>query len=257
MNKVLIGVVTYSGKEYCLDKFMNSLKAIIADCSDHDIFVHTVFFDTSDGFDYFEKIKEAGFYVKKIKYDKDPRVNICNGYNRLRLHFLQKDYTHMMCLEQDVMAKPDIVRKLLGHDKQVCSGWYDVNYHGTINPCVGIIKEFKPTKEEMIKVQEDIKKLQKSGHPVNYNGEKFKKYDYISHDELKGDGLIPVYFAGLGAVLIKRDVMHNKDRSIYFTLVEKEGKWITFNDMQFYHDLGYCKITPYVDCSLYCEHDQG
>ena len=247
--KVLVGIVTYSGKEYCLDKFISSLRNIVADCKKYDICEDVMFFDNSKELDYFNKLKNCGFDVVKCSHSDDPKYAICESYNILRGYFLENCYTHLFCLEQDVIPKPEIIRQLLSYDKKVCSGWYNVFYNNQTRPCVGKIREFKPTKEEQVLIDKDIKKLIDSGHSISPTAS-IKKYDYARYDELDEDRCIPVYFSGLGCVLIKKEVLEK----ICFVLVRKGNKYITFNDMQFYHDLAYCKIVPYVDTSLFCEH---
>jgi len=239
INRILIGIVTYSGKEYCLDDFIISLTEIIADCVNNNIDFGVRFFDNSDGYDYSNKIRGRGFDVTKCGKFDDPRENICNSYNALRNYFLDHDYTHLLTLEQDVMPPKDVINKLLKQDKSVIGAWYHIGAGKHLRPVVCVGKSISITTNE--RSQYNIPNEVKT---------KFK-FDFIDSEELNDPCIMQVYSMGLGCVLMTREILEK----IKFTVRKNhDGSFSGFNDSQFYCDLHYLKIPVFIDTSLFCTH---
>jgi len=122
-KKVLVGCPTYSGQEYCLDRFLAGLDAISYDS------VEVVFVDNSDDDMYLKRLKDIKMAGKKITVLKDAisdtRISrIISSRNRVRDHFLKGDYSHLLFLDTDIIAPCDVIERLLALDTDVASGVY-------------------------------------------------------------------------------------------------------------------------------------
>ena len=117
--KVLIAIPTYNKKEYCLPEFLKALENLTY--PNYDV----IFCDTSPGNDYFEKLKGMGLNVLKSNFNNiDSRLNLRDGRNILRMHFLTHDYDYYFSLEDDNIPPKDIIQRLLEVNEDVVGGWY-------------------------------------------------------------------------------------------------------------------------------------
>ena len=126
--KILVGVCTYSGKEYILERFIDRIKNLTYD--NYDI----LFVDNSKDDDYFNKIKSFGVPVIKSKWNEQSKIRLTNAQNLLRQEVLDKGYDYLFNLEQDLIPPVDIIEKLLEHKKEVISGWYYITQ--SPRPCL-------------------------------------------------------------------------------------------------------------------------
>ncbi|MEM4264041.1 MAG: glycosyltransferase family 2 protein [Candidatus Woesearchaeota archaeon] len=114
-TKVLIGIPTYDGKDYCLDEFLDSLNKI--DYPNKEI----LFIDNSDDPLHAEIIRKKGFNVVHITandyYDK-----ILKSRNAIRTYFLSKDFDYLFFIDSDTFVPADALQKLVKHDKDIISG---------------------------------------------------------------------------------------------------------------------------------------
>ena len=113
--KVLIGIPTYNGKDYCLDEFIESIKKI--DYPNKEI----IFMDNSDDLMHAEIIRKKGFNTVYLKA-KDYYDKIIRSRNAIRSYFLAKDFDYLFFIDSDVMVPADALQKLVKHDKDIVSG---------------------------------------------------------------------------------------------------------------------------------------
>jgi len=234
-TKILIGVTCYSGKKYIIDRFITSIRQL--DFKTLDVVVDIVFVDNSTGNEYKAYIESKGFKVISSRSDLETsQERLTIAYNKLREFFLDNNYTHLLNIEQDVLVPPETLKKLLKHNKDVVSGLY---FLGS-KPCVMVGK----------RVETPANKLRE------FRFEKYHfKYDFIAQDELrvkqeKGN-LFKVFCAGLGCMLIKRNVIEQ----IKFKVLHNGDLYKGHCDMYWSMDLRQRGIDIWLDPNLLCEHD--
>ena len=113
--KILIGIPTYDGKDYCFEEFIESLNKI--DYPNKEI----IFIDNSDDPLHAEIIRKKGFNAVHIKAD-DYYEKIIRSRNAIRSYFLAKDFDFLLFLDSDTFPKPDVLKDLVSHDKDIISG---------------------------------------------------------------------------------------------------------------------------------------
>ncbi|MBI2508199.1 glycosyltransferase family 2 protein [Candidatus Woesearchaeota archaeon] len=215
--KVLVGCPTSFHKEYALQQYTESLKKIVY--KNHDILL----VDNSRDDTYSDKIKEAGLSVIKGAWSESARERIITSRNILRQKVLDGNYDYLFSLEQDVIPPKDILERLIKHNKKVITAVYFAN-----NMIPGeTLSKLIP----LAYVLEDEKTL--SMRPLN-------------EDELwKNQGLMKIISAGLGCVLIHRDVL--KEVQFRYDLNSFDDRW-------FFLDLYNKNIPVYADTSIKCKH---
>jgi GT2 family glycosyltransferase len=113
MEKVLIGIVTYDGKNYCFKEFAKFLHSISYPN------IEILFVDNSK-WDYNKKmIENAGFkaiWLRKGTTEQHIMAN-CNEY--LRWYALTNNFTHLLNLESDVFPRPNFLELLLSYEVPV------------------------------------------------------------------------------------------------------------------------------------------
>jgi len=116
--KILIGIVTYGKQRYCLDEFLESLKAqsIKAD----------VLFVVNNGEDAYTKlINSKGFRAEEDPKPAATRIDkILNGRRHLRKHALNNGYDYIFFVDSDIMLPPRALEYLLATKTDVVTGVY-------------------------------------------------------------------------------------------------------------------------------------
>ena len=222
--KVLIGNITFEGKEYVLDRFMKRVKEFTYPNFDFLVI------DNSKGMDYFNKIKEYGVHVIKTEHYEDTRENVCKSRNLLVEKFLESDAEFLFHLEQDVIPKKDIIEELIQWNKPVVGGWYYVNQGSYLKrPC-----------------------LFKGFVPMVWDGKKIVNLDPYTNDELVKERLMKIYLGSMGVTLFKREIFEkHKIRFKWFKALRSH------DDSWFYHECDVRGIDVYVDTDLLVCHFQS
>jgi len=208
--RVLVGCPTSDHKAYCLKEYLEGVKNLSYKYFDF------VLVDNSETNDYYNKLKRKGVKVIKDKYKEGAKDRVINSRNKLRDYFLKNDYDYYLSLEQDVVPPKDVIEKLMKHDKEICSGLYFKEKEGELIPIM-----YLPHKEGFAKL--------------------------LKFEEIPENELIEVVTAGLGCVLIKRNVMEK----IKFRYEKNEKPW---DDVWFCEDARKKGFKVYVDTSIRCKH---
>lgn len=234
--KVLLGITCYDRKQYILDKFMISLKEIVAYSINDKLDINVLFIDNSKTEDYADLIREKGFKVIRSKWFETTHERLTWAYNVLREEFLKGGYEYLMIIEQDVIAPKDVIRGLMRHNKPIVSGVYYLGKDKN-RPCimVGGVVDVPPGREREFRFEK-----------------KMFKYDFIDKEQLKGKELIKVFCCGLGCVLIHGGVLEKLKFRVKKDV--SSGEWRGHNDMSFYMDLRQRKIPVFIDPTITCEH---
>ena len=116
--KVLVGCPTSEHKEYCLDKYLEGIKALTY--SNFDFLL----VDNSEDDRYYNQLKNKGVNVVRDKYYELARERVAKSRNILREKCLNEGYDYFFSLEQDVVPPIDVIERLLKHKKEIISGVY-------------------------------------------------------------------------------------------------------------------------------------
>ena len=128
--KVLVACPTNRCKGYILERFVDRVKNL--DYPNYDILL----VDNSKGNSYYNKIKKLGVPVIKSKYYEDSMTRMIESRNIIRDKVLNEGYDYFFSLEQDVIPRPDVLKILVSHKKNVVAGWYYINHPVPENPYV-------------------------------------------------------------------------------------------------------------------------
>lgn len=177
----------------------------------------------ADFYDYFNGLEKPDGTMITFSHGQSPARNR-NIMIRLAL---QNNATHCLFLDDDMAFKPDLLRRLLSHDVDVCSGLY-------------LMRNY-PHFPVMFDERMDDGKC---------------KFKFLTPDTR---GLVEVMNIGLGACLIKTDVFrkmageNDYEKFNWITLGEAEpDHWS--DDISFFNRASKAGIKMYVDCDARCGH---
>lgn len=218
--KILIGCPTFERYRYCIDRYIEAVKRL-----GHEYLL--VDNSPSDGF--FKEQKQKGINIIKSEFSEPARKRIVDSRNLLRRRVLEQGYDYFLSLEQDIISKPDLLQRLLSHNKKIVGAYYSKPVDLTLrHRDTGELK--KATIElPIIWLQEEdgIKRAMPQ--------------------QVKNKGLLQVGAMGLGCVLIHREVLekvkfrYEKDKDAY-------------DDMFFYKDAKESGYKIFLDSDLEVEH---
>lgn len=222
--RILLGIVTYDGHQYCLDAFAASVSALIgysASFADID----TIAVDTSDNDGYSSALRDKGFNAVWLGKGRRTRIQkILDGRNLVRDAFLKHGYDALFFLDSDVIVQPDYLERLLSHGKDVVMGVYLNNtlVHGEqhVMPVVYVVHDAAS-----------------------------KALRQLRHDEVIDDQLIEAAAGGLGCVLIRKKAM---EAVLPFHTLSKSSTG--GEDAAFYKDVIEKGFAVFCDTSVKCLH---
>jgi len=223
--KVLLGIVTYEGKDYVFDKFWKNIQSLTYDNFD------VVVIDNTRTKKYYSKLKRRGVPVIHINRGANSRIAQAKSLNKIRDIMLKGDYEYFMSIESDLIPPIDIIQRLMTHNVDVVGCMYIIGMMSMKNqpprPCLFVTepKKDKPNSFRTANLDAD----------VGFG--------------LFGHGVIPIHGCGLGTTLIKRNIMED----IPFKYDLNKGK-VIHSDVLFYMDMNNLKKTVYVDTDIIIPH---
>ena len=247
--KVLIGTPIYDKKEYALEKQLKHVRNIdYTNCEQ-------VFFDNSKSDKFYYKLKSKGLKVIRVPRGKNSREAVANSMNRMFMYALDNGYEYCLVLENDLYPDPKIIKRLLSHNKSVVASYYFIGIdedEAKLQTLIKQVKQHEITEEQF----EDSTKGLFYKTPCIFVKDVKKDSNFIGTRRLTRveglnyyqTGLRKIHGAGLGATLIKRDVMA---RFKFYTDSRFENK---HPDVYFYADLEDARVPVYLDTSIVVPH---
>ncbi len=223
--KVLVGTPTSEAKVYCLGDYLAGLGSI----SYPNFEVHLT--DNSKTSAYFRALQQsaktwnqkhtAKMTVGRQGYTSPKvRARICNARNELRQKALAGNYDYLFCLDQDVLAKPELVR-LLVEDRQ--------------DLVAAVCFTEMPKADALLP------------NCLQWADEKREKVRLVAPNELSPPGLHKMAVAGFGAALFSRKLL--KEIAFGYDPATEAGE-----DAVFCRDAEKEGFGIFVDSRLVLEH---
>lgn len=117
--KVLVGIVTYEGKDYIFPQCYNAVRSFNYD--NYDVLI----VDNSAGDSYYTKLLREGYRnVHHIKRAKNSRDTLSDSQNYIRYRMLNGGYDYLLMVESDLVPPPETITRLLNHNKLVVGSLY-------------------------------------------------------------------------------------------------------------------------------------
>jgi GT2 family glycosyltransferase len=216
--RVFVGCPTAALKEYCLQEYVDGLKALT--WKDKDFLM----VDNSGTPEYAEKIKKLGIPVVHDEPLPDVKERIAHSRNILREKVLKDGYDYFLSLEQDVIPPPDIIERLLSHNKKVITGVYFTVYvmDGMQKMRPLVWKQDTENPDKIVFMNDEVKAARG-----------------------KTSALSQIAAAGVGCVLIHRSVLEK----IKFRVANN-----TYDDIPFWKDCAANGFERCADLAIVCRH---
>lgn len=223
--KILIGTPTYSGKFYCLDEWVKNVKGI--KYPNLDILV----VDSSKDDNYKKRIENLGLSCIRSPYYEDPIESLCEARRLLFDTAIKKDYSYLLMIEQDIFCPPDIINRLLIHDKDVTGALYLLGQ---------FTNQKLRRKIDWVVSCADLKK-----EITLPDGNKAMFWLLLS--EVENKGIIRVRSCGFGCTLISKKVLIKIKPRIIKGLKR-------FDDYYFFEDCLKENVGVYIDTNTRVDH---
>ena len=225
LPKVLIFTITYSGKDYCLDEFIENTQKFSYDNKEH------IFIDNSDdGGKYAEELKQKleplGIKVYHVERGNTSREALARSQNFARKIFLNGNWDYLMSLESDIFPKYNVIEALLLHGLDVVTGLYMIGFKekGTRWPC--------------------ITKYAKNPKTGTYGSRLLRKEEFMDYIN---KGLKDVAAGGMGCCLMYRSVVEK----VPFTYIPGLRP---HSDVFWFNDVRRLGVPVFVDTDVLCDH---
>lgn len=246
--RVLIGSPIYDGKDYCIKEHLKCVKGL-----DYNNYEHIIV-DNSKTDKFYKELISMGVNAYRVDRGKNSREAINNSMNFVREYFLNGSYDYLFIIETDLFPDKNIIKRLLSHEKRVVGSYYvlgfkkdNIEYEKYKRLySTGIISQdvYKECITDLQFQRACIFELDRKKHGSlgtrNISNE--ESYEYF------GTGLRQVHGCGLGATLIRRDII---ERFPFWTDSRFDGK---HHDVYFYMDLHNEGIEVYIDTDVLIKH---
>jgi len=249
-KNVLIAVNTYDGHQYCRENLIEALNKIqkFSGC-DVAIFYNGV---NPWGFEKWPIIEYKG-------NEGDSGINILAAKNNMmREYFLERKYSHLLMLESDVIPPFDVVNKLMAYRRDVVSAMYFIK--SLMKDLVRMpiettweVLDRSDWQSKVVKlpVGSDILMVAQKFIPSIWGFFDGKARMWDMEDAFPQRGLVRIYSAGIGCVLMKRAVL---EKCGIFELRDASDEVQSFTDFIYFkkiHDNGF---QAFVDTNTICKH---
>ena len=217
--RVLVGAPVCDLYEYCFDEFLDNIKNLTY--RNYEILL----VDNSKDVNFFNKIKLLDVNVVRLPYIEKMRERVVKSHNVLREHALKNNYDYLLVLDQDIIPPRDVIERLISHKKEAISALY-FGHHNVLNEenrIVAFAWVFMEREEHWGKVR------------------------YLKENEMFGDDLIEIAFAGMGCILLSRNILERIEFRYDTSIDAWDDRWLGYD----IHKQGF---NFYLDSNVKCKH---
>ena len=240
-HKVLIAIPTWEGHAYCREAFIENTVAL---AGSHDVYV------LWNGGGNPSKIFPKGWKIKTIKDNpRDRGIDVLvRKHNMFRAYMQKHDYTHMFLLESDVLPPPGVIERFLEHDRDMVSAVYMIR--GETHTVIEIPDNEKyREKYNGTLAGKTVLAVRDETAPAVWGLEGDEIRFWRLEDMLPQRGLVKAFGAGVGAVLLSREVVD----AIPWK-VAPEGWAGHADDFPFYHSAHFAGYELFIDTDIIAQH---
>jgi glycosyltransferase involved in cell wall biosynthesis len=233
--RVLVGVTTYAGKDYILDKCMKHINELQYPKSKIDV----VIVDNSPTTAYYLKLIRRGYKrVYHVERGANTREAITKAQNKIRKILLEGDYEYLFFVESDLLIPPDSLIRLMNHSVPVVGSIYNIARDEKFIPCVFVDDVMKGA----------FRGTRPLGVRPDENG--IKRYDFQEVKDFmeQKDNIIRVHGVGFGCTLLRREVIERQPFWCDERFTDKHS------DVYFYLDMARAGIPVFVDITANIPH---
>jgi glycosyltransferase involved in cell wall biosynthesis len=119
LPKVLVGIVTYEGKDYIFPTCYDAVTKF--NYPNYDILI----VDNSATLDYYHELINRGYSkVVHIKRASNTRDTLSDSQNYVRNYCIRHDYEYVLFVESDLVPPPNVIQRLMSYSKPVVGSVY-------------------------------------------------------------------------------------------------------------------------------------
>lgn len=226
--------------EYCFNQFIDNLRQI-----DYPNF-KIVIFDNSRTKSFFRKIKKNPFI--KVFHDNTKEekniMRLISSRNKILDYAAEKNFDYILMLDNDVMVKPDILKKLLNFNKEVVSGLY-FNHFEKNGKKISVPVAFASI------TQKEFDLLKEKGNLPKHAKTKEDVMRYIIPSEIKDNSLLEVRVPSGGCLLLSRKAFTSGAR---YGREDFPNEVFVSDDIYFFNQLIKKGFKLYCAPKVLCEH---
>ena len=183
--KILIGVPTYEGKNYCLAQFLDNINNLSYPKDRIELFFADNSKDNTNALMINKKYNIKCFW--KDYSDMSLFEKMADSHNQIKRYFLDSEAKYLLHLESDVFPPKDVIEQLLWARKPIVNAMYQLFDAAQRQPCIKLTSYMDKFSRVFVTP---------------------RSLDVCYHYWLEG-AVQPVFIAGIGCSLMKRKVMQN------------------------------------------------
>jgi hypothetical protein len=220
IKKILVCAPHADRKNYALDQWLFTVRNLTY--RNYAVFISDNSFDRKN----FKRLIKEGIIADYVNPGtKSSPEFVAESQEACRLYALRNGYDAILMLETDIVPPVNVIERLLMARKAVVGAMYPIGFGHNSHLMVQHAEE----RGETLRVTTNA--------------------DYGDMEFIDGT-LRPVHAMGLGCVMIDNTVLEK----IKFRHVKGVP---VYSDAFFYDDLKNLNITPYLDTSILCEHNNS
>ena len=239
--KVLVACPIIDRNKYCFDRFLACYTALTYPNKE------LLLVDNSATENFYNDLKSKGLNVIRGKHFSRAIEALVYNRNIVRSYFLARKYDYLFSLDSDVICEPDAIERLMKRQKEMASGIY---YSAKMENGVPVAKPMvfvRLKDEEFAKISADEKFVELMAQ----NGLKREDiFRQLNREEVLEPKLIEINVAGLGVVLIQRNVLEKVPFRFDETIKATD-------DFFFFVDTEKAGFKLYADTTVKCSHLHG